>query len=251
MIHLASRHTAPLSRSEINALAVLAKAGNVKARDKIVLSHYRFLVRVASLYAGRGVLMEDLISEGQIGLIRATETYDIERGLAFCSYAVWWIRASITKLITQQSLSIRVPANFYINGDGPSHGHDYKHGLSEEERKEKNKARINKKREAISAIRGSSPLRLDGDYGNALISKEPPADAITETRLNRKRLEQILSEIPVRDADVLRRRFGIRMGETESLADIGNSLGVSRERVRQIENAAKKELKKKYKKEER
>ncbi len=249
LVHPPAKYTVPLSRKEITALAALAQQGNEKAVERIALSHYRFLVRTAGKYIGRGVPVEDLVSEGMIGLLHAARTYQAERGVSFGSYGVWWIRHSLTTLIQNQSLSIRVPANFYLKGEGPNGGYDRKRGVPVEERKAKNEKRIARNQETIRAIRGSSPLRLDGDYGNALISKEPGPDATVIDWSNKKRVAGVLKHLDPRDAEIISRYYGIGR-PAEGLQSIGDSMDISKERVRQLKINSLKALKYRFSQEE-
>ncbi len=228
MMHPADNLTVPLKKKEIYALIEKAQAGDRRAKDKVILSYYRFTITCANKYFGRGVPMEDMISEAQIGLSRAVELFDVNRGLEFGSYAVWWIRSYIISLVQEQGLSIRVPANFYYTGKNK------KEGYAERDRK------------IIEAIRSSPRLQHENEFENSLASDDPAPDSAAIAALKRKRVDQILSELPPRDADILRRRYGIGLAEPETLRELGESLGVSRERIRQIENISKRELKKKY-----
>jgi RNA polymerase primary sigma factor len=250
MMHPANKLTTPLDRKEVVALIELAQAGDRKAKDKVILSFYRFVVVCANKYFGRGIPMEDLISEGQIGLVRAVELFDISRNVSFGSYCVWWIRSYQTSLVQEQSLPVRVPANFYFSGKIPN-SHTLKNqALTQEEREAKNAARIERNKRIVEAVRSSPQLQHENEFENSLVYEGEQADSLAVAALNKKRVAEILAQLPPREQDLLRRRYGLDGAANETLADVGRAWGVSRERVRQIENIAKRELKRKYRKEE-
>lgn len=246
MMHPAAKHTVPLSRSEVNALSVLARNGDIRARDKLVLSHYRFLVKSAGNYIGRGVPIEDLISEGMIGLIRATETFSVARGCTFGSYAIWWIRHAISTLLYEQSLAVRVPANFFVAGNGPNQNTNKNRTMGATEKKEKNANRIERNKKVIDAIKGSPRIGHESGIENTIASNEPPPDRDIENFLNKKRVENLLSVLPKRDQDILRRKFGIGVA-VEPLQSIGDSMGLSKEYIRVRRDLAIKELRYRFK----
>ena len=246
-----------LSKEEEEKTARLAARGNKAARERLVNANLRFTIMIAKKYQGKGLPLEDLISEGNIGLINAAKNFEVEKGYRFITYAVWWIRQAITKAIHEKGRIIRLPYNKGVNV-----------------------MRIEKTRQLIS----NSAKRKDSDeirevaafldmpleevemliqlskdsvyledptskHGAALTLKDhledeyavSPADQAINSVLSED-LEKALNSIEERAADVIRCRFGLGGSTPMTLSEVGNRYNMSRERVRQIEKNALRSL---------
>ncbi|NLB62510.1 MAG: sigma-70 family RNA polymerase sigma factor [Fibrobacter sp.] len=227
------RKTAPISRKEEQYLFVLAKQGNSLAREKIVSSNMRFVLKVALRYKGCKIPLQDLISEGSMGLMRAIESFDHTRGLKFISYAVWWIKAYITRAINEQGNLIRLPANQHLRI-----------------KKAMRTARVTG--ELSDDVRYLMQLSEGGASFDDPISQEDSrslGDAITdessmspeaEVEISQidENLLEIIKQLPKRESQVLRSLYGIEHESSMNLREVGENLNISHERVRQLRDQA-------------
>ncbi len=253
--YLKDVRTIPLltAQEEVD-LARRIKKGDKDARNKMIRSNLRLVISIAKRYVNLGVPLSDLIEEGNIGLMKSVEKFDPERGFRFSTYAAWWIKQGISRAIIDQGKLIRVPV--YMNEEILK----YKKVLEKLTHKLKRKPRIgeiakkmqttvDKIRELEQAIAKMSsldaPIGEDGDgqvkdiiEDQSLISP----DEYMELFLNRERAISFLEMLSERERKILDMRFGITDGNTHTLAEIAKELGVSRERIRQIEAAAIKKI---------
>lgn len=239
-----------LTREEENDLAVRAKNGEKAARDEIVRANLRFVVNVAKKYQNRGLDLTDLISEGNIGLLTAIEKFDVNRGYHFISYAVWWIRQSILKAISEKGRAIRLPSNRInelskIEGARKSvSGNKSEDQEFEEVAKmlhmDKSHVReliyISREMASLDAPVGNdSEDKTFGEYVED--TKNVPETVIMEKSMNEE-INKVIDTLQPKEAAILKMRYGIGCEKPMSLQEIGNICHLTKERVRQIENHA-------------
>ncbi len=220
------------------------------AREHLITANSRLVISVAKKYMGRGVPFLDLIQEGNIGLIRATKKFDYRRGHKFSTYATWWIRQAVTRAIADQGRTIRVPVHM---GDQINKLLRVQHQLTQrlgrepsvEELAEALDVPPKKVENMIQVAR--RPLSLetptddeeDSVLGDFIEDDEaPPPDETATYNLLREHLEEVLNTLPPREVRILQLRYGLLDGQAYTLEEVGRKMGVTRERVRQIEAQA-------------
>jgi RNA polymerase primary sigma factor len=241
-----------LSREEEVELATRAQAGDEAAFEKLIVSNLRYVVSVARRYLGYGLALADLINEGNLGLIQAAKRFDPSRGVKFITYAVWWIRQAITHALAQQGGVVALPVRQleklrkvletyrrYVQQTGGEPNSDELAAELDLPPKE-----VESILHVYRHLSLDAPIADEGEtsFLDTLRSETLPSgeEAYIQSTLNRE-IHDLLGQLPERDQQILRLRFGLD-DDPKTLEEIGEMLGVTRERVRQIEKRAKDQL---------
>ena len=243
-----------LSLDEETELSKRIAEGDETAKNRLAESNLRLVVSIAKRYVGRGMLFLDLIQEGNIGLMKAVEKFDAEKGYKFSTYATWWIRQAITRAIADQARTIRVPVHMVETINKLSR---YQRQLTLELNREPTDEELAKKmgmspdkvREVIKIAQDPVSLETpigeedDSHLGDFIQDDDSPApqDAAAYTLL-REQLEEVMKTLTPREAKVLKLRFGLEDGKSRTLEEVGKEFNVIRERIRQIEAKALRKL---------
>ena len=243
------------SAKRLDELRFLIDDG-LTAVDSLINANSRLVISIAKKFTNRGVPFLDLIQEGNIGLMRAVKRFDYKRGYKFSTYATWWIRQAVTRGLADQSRTIRLPG--HIN-DQLSKIFRIQHQLRQQMGREPQLSEIAEAMgvpswkiqqmfsDAQFPLSLEMPTSVEGDgvLGDILEDHEAPdPDEVTTLKLLGLHLDQILELLPAREALILKLRFGLANGEAHSLKEVGMKIGVSRERIRQIEAKAISRLRK-------
>jgi RNA polymerase primary sigma factor len=249
------KKTHPLGREEEGQLARKASMGDARAKAKLIEANLRFVVLIAKKYRNQGLPLEDLINEGNIGLMKAVERFEPDRGYRFLSYAVWWIRQSILKALYEQSRMIRLPA----------------HTISELREMEKQREQYRKTygmkpdlaelarimhvdeaylEELINFSQNIASLEapIESDEGSSelgdLLADKASAetDEATMSESLKNELSTVLQRLSPREAGILCDRFGLNGHRPKTLAEISDEMHIAKERVRQLEKRAIRKL---------
>jgi len=239
-----------LKSEEEASLARRIRTGEQEALNELTEANLRFVVSIAKQYANQGVALEDLINEGNVGLIRAAKGFDETKGCRFITYAVWWIRQAILQALAEQSRIVRLPLNRV--------GELYKMGRAARELGHTlgRNPTTNEIAEELDVSRGdvegmmsihSTHLSLDSPVYEGsdktfqeMISDDddvPPDEAVVQTAMKRS-VEGMLDILDMRERTIIQLFFGINTDRRHTLAEIGRTMGISRERVRQLKNRA-------------
>jgi RNA polymerase primary sigma factor len=225
------------------------------AREHLIKANTRLVVSVAKRYMGRGVPFLDLIQEGNLGLMKAVEKYEYQRGFRFSTYATWWIRQTITRAIADQGRTIRVPVHMVDRiRQLYKTSHEIEQKLGREPTVEELAKALDTPVEKVEWMLKVSwlPLSLEspisdddeeselGNFVEDTISPTPIQSAYS--RLLREKIEEVLETLPPREARILRLRYGLENGRNYTLEEVGAKFGLTRERIRQIEGKALRRL---------
>jgi len=242
-------HMTPAEKSHQTGLDLqwVARDGQ-RAKSHLLGANLRLVVSLAKRYTGRGMQFLDLIQEGNLGLIRAVEKFDYTKGFKFSTYATWWIRQAITRAMADQARTIRIPVHMVeVINKLARVQRQMLQDLGREPTPEELSRELDMTPEKVIEVQkyGREPISLhtplgedgDSEFGDLIEDTEAvvPADAVGFTMLQRQ-LESLLDSLSEREAGVIRMRFGLGDGQPKTLDQIGDTFGVTRERIRQIES---------------
>ena len=235
-------------------LAIRIADNDQEAKDRLTKANLRLVVSIAKRYVGRGMMFLDLIQEGNLGLIKAVDKFDYTKGFKFSTYATWWIRQAITRAIADQGRTIRIPvhmvetinkvkktSNMLLHRDGKDPTpEDIAAELGMPIDKVRDILRISQEPVSLETPIGEEE---DSHLGDFIPDEDAlsPADAAAMTFLKTK-VNEVLSTLTPREAEVLRLRFGLKDGTPQTLEEVGKAFNVTRERIRQIEAKALRKL---------
>lgn len=243
---LSANGTNPKRRADLEGLIADGRA----AREHLIAANTRLVVSVAKKYIGRGLPFLDLIQEGNLGLIRAANKFDYRRGFKFSTYATWWIRQAVTRALADQARTIRVPVHM---SDKLSRLLRASHRLMQELGREPTTEElaqeldmpVKKTEQLIQATRQPLSLEMptdedeEGELGDLVPDPDAiaPAEAASQVML-KEQIQEVLQALSPREVRILQLRYGLGNGESYTLEQVGKKMGVTRERVRQIEMQA-------------
>ena len=243
-----------LSREEEIKLAEAAANGSQKAKDDLVNHNLRLVVSIAKRYMGRGLTLLDLIQEGNMGLIKAVDKYDVSKGFKFSTYATYWIKQAISRAVMDQARNIRIPVHIIeLMSNIKKIERDFQQTHGREPKEVEVAAvlgiEVKKVKEAYTWMKDTTSLDImvgddeDTTVGSFIEDESVvPAFAAIEENDRTTAIRNILDTLNDREKMVIVRRFGIGLDRAETLDEIGKELGLSRERIRQIEAAALRKL---------
>ena len=243
-----------LSMEEEKQLAERMAQGDTNAKKRLCEANLRLVVSIAKKFVGRGMQFLDLIQEGNLGLLKAVEKFDYNKGFKFSTYATWWIRQAITRASADQARTIRIPVHMVetitkVKKASSQLLHETGHDPTTEEIAERLEMPVERIQEIIRIAQDPVSLETpigeeeDSHLGDFIQDDDAPAPAdAASLMLLKEQLNEVLSTLSDREARVLRLRFGLEDGRARTLEEVGKEFDVTRERIRQIEAKALRKL---------